>query len=142
MICIPGCTHFVLEDLVDPWFIERFGADALRFLDQELVNNLELLAVTLGPIKVNDWASGGKFTDSGLRRQQSKIGATYSDHKMGRAFDCKPAKTTPEIMAQHILANRHRYQAITVLEDWTQTKTWLHIARHWHTQPGIRKIAV
>lgn len=49
MICIPDCTHFVLEDLVDPWFIEQYGADALRFLDRDLVDDIERLATRSRP---------------------------------------------------------------------------------------------
>lgn len=92
----------------------------------------------VGPLKINDWATGGRFHESGLRRPDTKTGARLSDHKFGRAFDLKPAKTTPEILAQHIQVNPARYPYITVLEDWTVTKTWLHVARHWHTKPGIR----
>jgi hypothetical protein len=50
---------------------------------------LDALRDKFGPITVNDWSWGGTFKESGYRSATSRTGAKYSQHRYGRAFDCK-----------------------------------------------------
>jgi hypothetical protein len=48
-----------------------------------------------GPTVVNNWHQGGAFSESGLRTMETGTGAALSQHKFGRAFDCKFRNVTP-----------------------------------------------
>lgn len=50
-------------------------------------------------------------------------GATYSQHKFGRACDVVSRKTSAQEMRDYIIQNRNKFPHITTLED---TVSWLH----------------
>jgi len=83
------CKNFKIVELVDPEVHKQFGDMAWLFLDEKALKTLDLLRDTFGPATVNNWHTGGKFKDSGLRSLNSTTGAQFSQHRFGRAFDMK-----------------------------------------------------
>jgi hypothetical protein len=134
---IPGVQHFCLEELVDPRYLDKFGANAIWFLDRALVLCIDRLREAVGEIVINNWHVGGVFKESGLRWPDTTTGAQFSQHKFKCAFDLKPRRISVEQLYQHITANHAQYPQITTIENPAKTKTWLHVDGRWHAGDSI-----
>lgn len=78
------CKYFKIQELVNPTLLKQIGETiAWTIFDEELLKLADLLREKYGSITIN--ANG--LTDCGLRDPQSKTGAKYSMHKIGRALD-------------------------------------------------------
>lgn len=132
------CQHFVIQELVHPSIHAQWGDRAWEFLDPRLLQSLDQLREYFGPIIVNDWHTGGTHVDSGLRQFASVIGAAMSQHKFGRAADCKFKNTTPLGASSIITAMPSRFPLITTLEDVLKTVTWLHVDVRNNPDAGLR----
>lgn len=78
------CKYFKIQELVNPTLLKQIGETiAWTIFDEELLKLADLLREKYGPMTIN--ANG--LTDCGLRDPQSKTGAKYSMHKIGRALD-------------------------------------------------------
>lgn len=120
------CKYFTLEELIWPeLYAERRDA-AWDMFDPKVLITLDELRAAYGPIKVNDWAEGGKFKLSGARPADSPIGAKWSMHKLFRAMDCKFLRASPVDVQLDILAHPDRFPFLTCLEDAAKTISWLH----------------
>lgn len=127
--------HFDIREFVSEYIYTRFGGAAQTFIDPRLVHAAEWLRVKLDvPLIANDWHNGGHFQSRGYRQPDSSVGATFSQHKFGRALDLSSPKMSCADMYAFILA--HEKEAlenhITTLEDIRETKTWLHISCQWN----------
>jgi len=121
--------HFDLRELVPPELYNKSNIGD-RVFDAINVNTpsvLEQLRAACGPIMINTWHNGGSYKNSGLRAPDSLVGAKYSAHKMGTAFDLKFADTSPFSVFKNILAEPDKWPFIRRMEDASITKTWLHI---------------
>jgi len=98
---------------------------------------LDALREKFGPIVVNNWHSGGRFKDSGLRHPTSKVGAKASAHKQGKAFDCKFISAKLSDVHAFILKHPDQFPKIKRLECLTATPTWLHFDTRETGRPGI-----
>ena len=87
---------FTLDELVCPDVFNKFGDMAWQFFDEKAVITLDWVRRTLNkPITVNNWHSGGDFTQRGLRcstcqlvRDAALSNKVYvSPHMLGKAFD-------------------------------------------------------
>ena len=81
--------HFDLRELVPPEMYNKqnIGDRIFDALNVNAVPVLEQLREEFGPITINTWHNGGSYKNSGLRAPDSPVGARYSAHKMGTAFD-------------------------------------------------------
>lgn len=135
--------HFALEELVDPHLYKHVGERCWELLDDNALMALDALRERFGPLVVNNWHSkGSSFThqiyrESGLRRWDTGTGAKRSQHKFGRAFDCKFANYEPYEVANYVVANPDEFPLITRVEDVTHTPTWFHFDTKPTNQPGI-----
>lgn len=118
--------HFDLEELVHPSFIKIFGPRCRMFLQQQALATLVQMRELLGPITVNNWHVGGNYELSGLRPSDTSIGAKYSIHKYGGAFDCKFRDVTPREAQEYILTNSNQFPLLRRMENVDFTPTWLH----------------
>jgi hypothetical protein len=118
---------FEIRELVGPDVYEARGERAWQLLDTRLLITLDQLREKFGPITVNNWHWGGRFKASGLRTELDKVGARFSQHRMGRAADCKFRDTTPREVFDYILAHESVFASLTCLEDVAFTPTWLHV---------------
>jgi len=119
--------HFGIKELVDKKTYEDRGEKAFELLDPYMLWTLDRLREKYGSITINNWEWGGEFQYSGFRPKSCSIGATYSQHRLGRAFDLKFKDYTPEKMRALIKVNAHEdmFKFITCVE--LDTPTWVHI---------------
>lgn len=82
-------ADFKLKELVDPSFLKLPENEVWDMLDEQALRALQELRNRFGKIVVNGSYMGHTFTESGLRTKTTKTGAKASQHKLGKAFDCK-----------------------------------------------------
>lgn len=130
--------NFILQELVAPEIYKARGDAAWELLDSRALLTLQQLRKQFGPTTVNSWHAGGHFSESGLRVFSSTTGAVYSQHKYGRAFDCKFKQVTPQEAYEFILLNGTEFPFLTTLEEIGFTSTWLHFDVRLNTSDRIR----
>lgn len=126
--------HFRLEELVDPDTFQARGERAWELLDTGALITLDQLRVRFGRCIVNDWHSGGELKLSGFRPANSPIGAKWSQHKHGRAFDCKFSDIKAEDVRRDIIEHEDDFPYLTVLERGVN---WVHFDTRNHNRVGI-----
>lgn len=129
--------HFDLRELISPEIHEARGDRAWEVLNVDALITLDELRAHFGPITVNDWMWDGGFRYSGMRPFDCSVGARYSMHKYGGAFDCKPRDVTVQEMHEEICAYPMVFPKLRVLENIEATPTWLHFDVRNHTRSGI-----
>lgn len=135
------CKHFNLVELVGPQIFKDRGEKAWNLLNPLMLEMLDLYREDFGPIIINDWYHGGTYKESGLRDFSTSTGSTYSMHKYGCAFDCKPKQITNRQMYERVLANPDRYKHVNRVENIQFTPTWFH-SDGANTEPGKRILVV
>lgn len=118
--------HFKLQELIPPDIYQQRGEAAWELLDARLLITLDALRDELGALTVNNWHLGGTYKESGLRSMESTTGASWSQHRFGRAADCKFV-ITPSETRDYIIANQSLFPYLTTMENVDATPTWLHI---------------
>jgi hypothetical protein len=129
---------FELKELVPPEIFRARGEAAWELLDARALMTLDAIREQFGPTIVNDWADNGRYRESGLRSAYSQTGAVYSQHRFGRAFDCKFREVVPGVVYEHILKHAEQFPHLTTLEDIAATTTWLHFDVRLNESAGIR----
>ena len=121
--------HFDLRELVSPeiYLKSNITDRAFDFINANAIDVLEQIREEYGPVTINTWHNGGNYKNSGLRAPDTTVGARYSAHKFGTAFDLKFKNTNPVSVYNDILNNQGKYPLIRRMEDANETKTWLHI---------------
>jgi len=131
---------FTIEELVDKVTFEKFGQKAWQFFRPEALVMLDGVRGFLGvPCVVNDWHRGGQYQLSGFRPPSSTVGATYSAHRLGCAFDLKPKGMTISAAVAKIKGAKTdpRLRNLRRIEDPDHTPTWLHVDTYEHDNAGI-----
>ena len=90
--------YFSVKELVCKHVYERYGENAAMFLDEKLIETLNVIReqILCAPMTVNNWHAGGNFTQRGLRcnicelvKSKTDAGSLYlSAHMLGKAVDC------------------------------------------------------
>lgn len=80
---------FIIQELVPPEVYKELGDRAIWCLCPNALKVLGQLHEDYGAIVVNNWNTGGTFKYSGFRPKNCTEGAVWSQHRFGRAFDCK-----------------------------------------------------
>ena len=128
---------FEIRELVGPDIFQALGDRSWELLDARALMTLQTLRDELGPILINTWHVGGTFQESGLRSATTTTGAKFSQHRYGRAFDCKFKNVTPQEAYEYILANEKVFPYLTTLENINATPSWMHFDCRNHSRPGI-----
>jgi len=132
--------YFEVDELVDEDTYKKYGASALRFLDDRVLQAADICREIFGPLTINTWKWNGGYTDSGLRAPLSKTGAFFSAHRRGSALDLKSKYFNGEEMRSLIrrglegrLSSVRNNLIVDLLELINEielgTDTWLHIGR-------------
>ena len=124
--------NFILQELVMPEVYQERGERAWELLDARALLMLQMLRHAFGPIVVNNWHDGGEYKESGLRSFECSTGAKLSQHKFGRAFDCKSRNATPYEMRDFVIGKQERFPYLTTIEDPQYTPTWFHFDTRLH----------
>lgn len=130
-------ANFGVRELVTPEVYAARGERAWELLDPFALRTLQSLRDKFGPVTINNWHIGGSYKESGLRGFGSATGAMWSQHKYGRAFDCKIKGVTPKEACEYILAHMSEFPYLTVLENPAETPSWLHFDTRNHNKNGI-----
>lgn len=130
------CDHFDIEELVSKAVYVERGNKAWALLDNRALKTLDQLRKRFGPVTVNDWKWGGKNEYRGLREPNCKIGAAYSQHRFGRAFDCHFRDVSAHKVREYILQHPEEFPYITALEMGV---SWLHFDVRNHGDESILK---
>lgn len=128
---------FIIQELVPPTIFAARGDRAWELIDANAAMSLQALRDRFGPCTVNNWHINGTYKESGLRAFSTPTGAAYSQHKYGRAFDCKFRNATPREVFADVMRDPSKFPHITVLEDVNFTPTWLHFDTRLHNRNGI-----
>ena len=124
------CKHFEITELVPSETLQALGAEKCWWLfDEGGLRTLDLLREALDkPLVINNWNTGGNFSYSGFRPSNCTIGAAYSQHRFGRAFDVKvEGKEDLELSdwaRDFIRAHKDQFPWIRAMETGI---TWVHI---------------
>ncbi|EOV9323797.1 hypothetical protein ACN5WI_002721 [Vibrio parahaemolyticus] len=113
--------HFSVKELVSRETYQRHGEQAIYMLDDRLLRTLDALRKRFGPCTINNWSWGGSFNQSGLRDVSfygsvPKFEASRSQHKYGRAADCKFRDYSASEVRKYVLENPDEFPFITFLE--------------------------
>lgn len=130
--------NFCLQELVNPIIYKALGTMAWWLLDKYALLSLDQLHDKFGTMIINTWhwwdagkkIGGDRFVDRGLRAMDSKTGATYSDHKYGKAFDVTFTKYTAQQVRDYVLAHPEEFPYITAIETTLngQPIGWFHFS--------------
>lgn len=120
---------FDLREFVPPKIWAQYGERSAQFLDPRVFAIAQAYRDFFGAsVTVNDWHTKGQRTESGFRMPDTKTGGYLSQHKQGRAFDCRIAGISPQDAFKAICANFAHFKTfgLTTLEDVQFTPTWVH----------------
>lgn len=125
---------FSVKELVCKHVYERYGENAAMFLDDKLIETLNVIReqILCAPMTVNNWHAGGNFTQRGLRcnicelvKSKTDAGRLYlSAHMLGKAVDCNVEGMTAEKARRLIIEKQESLPYPIRLEDGV---SWLHI---------------
>jgi len=100
-------------------------------VDPKIVIVAQWIRDQLGkPVTINNYATGGKYKESGLRDVNTTTGAKRSAHKEGKAIDIKVKGMTAKEVYEFCLANSDTLYAMGIreIEDQRFTATWVHLS--------------
>jgi hypothetical protein len=119
---------FTLAEFIPPDILEMSPAAGIWFLDPRIITLAQFIRDRFKlPVIINDYISGGNYSNSGYRDPLSEVGAMFSQHKFGRAIDVKIQGLFPRELRDDIRKNWPLYKAkgLTTIED--NTPTWTHL---------------
>jgi hypothetical protein len=94
-------------------------------LDNRIVETAEQIRNFFGRLVIiNNWERGGKYQYRGYRPQHCGIGATYSQHRFGRAIDFDVKGLSADYVRSEIIASQKRFEHITRMEE---DVGWVHV---------------
>lgn len=125
--------YFKLQEFFPRDFISRIypvlGNTMWRLIDNRLLWTADMLRNRYGTVIANDWEWGGSNQYRGFRPFDCVVGAEFSQHKYGRALDCKFGKVSVDNVRQEIVQSEYgeilEFKYITAVE---MNVSWLHIS--------------
>lgn len=126
--------NFDLREFVPKSIYDAFGEGSIKFIDKRIVDVVQLLRDLSGrSVVVNNWHTGGSYSESGYRVPDTKTGAKYSQHKFGRAADVKVSGMTPKEVVALIIKNEKMFMdlGLTTIENTNATPSWAHLDCRW-----------
>jgi hypothetical protein len=119
------CTaNFYQDEFVYP------GGD-FNLMDSKIILVAQWIREQLGKsVTINNYATGGKYKESGLRDINTKTGAKKSAHKEGKAIDIKVSEMTAKEFWDWCMDRQMELYAMGVreIEHWEDTPTWTHLS--------------
>lgn len=122
-------NYFFLEEFVPPQIIKMFGEKSVWFINPKIIDLATAYREHFKlPVVINDWHKGGSFKYRGYRPPRVNVGAEYSQHKLGNAFDCNIGDMSEKEMYDEIIKNFSFFKAfgLSTIEDYRFTSGWLH----------------
>lgn len=125
------CKYFKIKELVCPILLKNISEDILWMMfDDRLLRCADLIREKYGAITINT----GDLVDCGLRDINSKTGARYSAHKLGRALDLHIDSIEKKKLSKEEKIKEYNIVREELLEDerfnclsFENNISWLHI---------------
>ena len=144
------CKHFAITELVSNLTYKRLGDSSWRLFNYTVLQSLDKVREIFGkPIIINNWKSGGPWSQRGLRSNMDELvkkktlsNSIYlSSHCFGYGFDINVKGMSGEQVFNYIIDNQDKFPFIVRMEsriDATTKKprTWTHIEIGWR-DPGV-----
>ena len=131
---IHGSPWFDCREFVDSRTWSILGPKCAFLLDSKIVRVCDLLRELSGAaVKINNWhyAKRGQqvYNSSGFRAIWDGTGGSLSQHRCGRAADCKASGYSPSLLMTLINNNKAAFleAGLTTVENLQFTPTWLHL---------------
>jgi len=122
-------TFFDIKELVDKATFSKIGKSALYYcFDPRLLWTIDAIRDYFGKaMTINNWSSGGSLQFRGFRPEKCTVGASFSQHKFGRAVDFN-ISGIPENEIRKLIATKRlpQFKYITRIEDY-DGMNWVHI---------------
>jgi hypothetical protein len=148
--------NFYLDEFIHPEIYKRFGKNSTVYLNQKLIEIVELLRKGFNEERnmifkspkvgfvINNWGTGGKFINSGVRDffNPHKKGSR-SRHYYGLCADLKLTGGIDEKeLYLHILKYKEFYfeKGLTTIENYNFTPGWVHVSIEW--RPNEEEIRI
>ena len=125
--------NFQTKELVDPDTYRKFGENSLLVMDIRMLWTIDAIRGYFEkPVYVNDYNRGGTFKYRGFRPPSCSTGASYSQHRFGRAIDFHiygigSAEVRKEIYTH---PDDDAFKYITRMEEF-DGMSWVHIDCAW-----------
>jgi hypothetical protein len=117
--------YFEPQELVSPEYYDIWGANSYNLFHPHILRCLDNFRASYGsPLTINNYTSGGAYSESGLRNPTTSTGAKRSWHKKGVAFDLK-AKDMDKL--REFISKYASQFFISRVENFAHTKTWCHV---------------
>lgn len=132
--------YFQLEELVPKETFQAFGESSIWFLDKRLLTLADFVRDYFkAPVYINNWLWGGIENYRGYRPPTSTVGATQSQHRFGRAFDCSVKDLSPNQVYDTILKNPSQFisNGLTCMENILADNSHVHMDIRWTNSPTI-----
>lgn len=107
------------------------GETDMNKMDVKIVLVAQWIRDTIGkPVTINNYATGGRYKERGLRDINSTTGAKKSAHKEGKAIDIKVKGMTAKEVWDWCMDNQMELYAMGVreIEHWENTPSWTHLS--------------
>ena len=121
------CRYFKGYEIVDKDTFIMLGNQVWMLFHPEALISLDNIRAWFDrPVIVNNWASGGDLQFRGFRPSDCTVGAKFSQHRLGNAFDLDVQGIAADEVRKVILDNKDndiRFQYITCLET---DISWVH----------------
>ena len=122
--------HFQLYELVDKTTFYKHGVGAWKFLNPEALRMVDDVRDFFNvPIICNNWWGNNNHNAlqyRGYRPPECTVGAPYSEHRKGNAFDLTVKGVTAEEARQRIMDDRDNPLLERVMRIEAKVN-WLHI---------------
>ena len=104
------CVYFKIEELVDRSTLMTLGEDACwKLFDEKVLILIDKIRKFFGrPMVINNWSTGGRFSQRGFRGKTSATGAPKSAHKNGQALDFDVVGLTAQFVRNSLILNRDK----------------------------------
>lgn len=124
----PDPKYFSIKEFVDPDTYNTPGMDPLWVMDPRILFTAQGIRIALGkPMTINNWHSGGSFSNRGFRGMNSGVGAVHSQHRYGRAIDFDIAGMSADEVRTWIKANLSKLDCLKYITTLETGITWVHI---------------
>ena len=128
------CKYFNIKELVSKQVYQKYGEACWMFFDEALLRDIDTIREFHGAaITINNWATGGSFSQCGLRCNKDpivvgKTGIYCSAHCFAKAFDLHSKDIRKLYKDVEILYNQGKLKTIKRVESITSTKyAWCHV---------------
>ncbi len=122
--------YFSTQELVDKEVYELLGDDAIKLIDPNLLEVIDVIREILGvPLICNDWLWNGYRSQCGYRSKKSETGSENSYHKRGQAVDIISKEMTAKEMREKLEQNADKLPFPIRIEKWDNNGeiSWLHV---------------